>query len=136
MSNVITKMQSPQSYAQMITVDKFNLVSDAPKNISANSVGPDPHELIYAALGACTSMTMQMYAQRKGMDIQGIEVDVQPVTDASKHNELTLIKRLVKVNGQVNPEAMEMLARVADKCPIHKLLVKAVPIETSFENLN
>ncbi len=131
MSNVLIKTQNPKSYAQSITADKFNFVSDAPKDIAKDSQGPDPHELVYAALGACTSMTMQMYAQRKGMNLESVEVSIDPVKEGS--HELTSIRRNVKVTGKLSSEEIDMLARVADKCPIHKLLVKAIPIETKFE---
>ncbi|MGO4306431.1 OsmC family protein [Cupriavidus sp. RAF12] len=89
---------------------------------------PNPHDLLDSALAACTTLTLQVYAKRRGYDLQEVRVTVQ-------HEEATgsyKLMRTVELRGELAPEVREDLLRVANKCPVHKSLSAQISIETTL----
>ena len=81
-------------------------------------------EMVAGALGACTSVTLRMYAQRKGWDLQAVDVRVE-----IDYKSFT-IRREVTLSGELDAEQRVRLMQIADACPVHKLLANAVPVTT------
>jgi len=106
------------------------LILDEPKDVGGDDKGPSPYETMLAALGACTSMTMIMYARRKGWDIQDVEIELSHEkihaedceTCETKTGKLDKITRDIKVKGNINQEQLNHLLEIAEKCPVHRTL--------------
>ncbi|QYY29695.1 OsmC family protein [Cupriavidus pinatubonensis] len=89
---------------------------------------PSPHDLLDSALAACTVLTLQLYAKRKGYAVDGIHASVSH-EETSGHYAM---KREVRVTGNLEPKVLEDLLRVANKCPVHKSLSAEIAIDTTI----
>lgn len=136
MSNVQVKTTSASEYKQTINAGSHSFLADAPKSAGGTESAPDPHELLLGSLGACTSITLQMYAKRKGWDLKTVTVDLsEEKTEDAEHPGQTIakIKRDIKVTGNLAADQIASLKTIADKCPIHKLLSGPKQISTSID---
>jgi len=117
------------------------LILDEPKDVGGDGRGPSPYETMLAALGACTSMTMLMYARRKGWDIQDIEIDLSHEkihaqdceTCETKTGKLDKITRDIKIKGNISDEQLNRLLEIAEKCPVHRTLTSENVITDHIE---
>jgi putative redox protein len=105
----------------------FSIISGVSEKLGGRDEGPNPHELLEAALAACTIITVQMYADRKGIPLESTDVQVKTVSEGAE----SVISREISFRGNLTPEQKIRLAEIADKCPIYKLLVSKVTIETN-----
>ncbi len=136
MSNVLVKTNSSNEYKQTIQAGSHSFLADAPKAVGGSETAPDPHELLLGSLGACTSITMQMYAKRKGWDLKEVTVELseEKVEDAEHPGQtIAKIQRNIKVSGNLAADQVDSLKAIADKCPIHKLLSGPKQISTSID---
>lgn len=131
MASVKVKPVNINHYTQLVEAGKHHLTCDAPTKVTKEPMGLDPHELVYGALGACTAITLQMYARRTELNLVNVEVEVKPVIDEAKPNDVIFLQRAIILTGNLSDEDVSTLAKIADKCPIHKLLEKSLPIETN-----
>ncbi|WP_426152403.1 OsmC family protein [Pseudomonas sp. DC3000-4b1] len=98
------------------------------------SIGPGPHELLLSALGACTAITLGLYAQRKQLYLQRIEVSLGiSLEDAAAG--LTRIERQITLEGELDQAQRERLLQVANACPIHRLLTGSVEVHSALTPL-
>jgi uncharacterized OsmC-like protein len=134
MSKVVVSAEG-KGLRQQITAGEHLFVSDAPVSVGGQDSAADPHQLLLAALGACTAMTMQIYATRKGLPLAHVKVELEDgsVEDPdSPGKKRTLITRKVEVSGPLSPEQVEALKSAAEKCPIHKILAGPKVINTAI----
>jgi len=118
--------------------DSHYWLADEPTNSGGNNLGPDPYELLLAALGACTSITMRMYATRKGLPLEDIKVDLSHSRTHAKAcesceeqtNLVDLISRSITITGDLDADQKQRLLEIADKCPVHRTLENTIVIET------
>ncbi|HEY5977817.1 MAG TPA: OsmC family protein [Solirubrobacterales bacterium] len=120
-----------EGFAHEIDIEGgHTLVVDEPTAIGGTDTGPSPGRLLAASLAACTAVTMEIYAERKGWDIGAVEVEVDATYDEGGHiakaYELT-----VTLPGGLDEDQRERLFKVAAKCPIHKVLSGDASIEIS-----
>jgi len=96
-----------------------SLVSDEPESVGGTDEGPSPTRLLTASLAACTAITVEMYADRKGWDVGELEVDVETSFEGPvpTHFDVT-----VRLPDALEPEQVEKLLVIAGKCPVHKAL--------------
>ncbi len=135
MAKVEVKSSSKDSYKQDINTGKYHIAADAPKAVGGEETAPDPHELLLAALGACSSITMQMYAKRKGYPLSGVDIQLSESKQDDTQNpgqSMTLISKDIKVSGELTPEQVNDLKAIADKCPVHKILSGSKQINTTI----
>ena len=135
MTQVLVKTTDTEHYKQQIKAGKHSFVADIPIDKGGEETGPDPHELLLASLGACTSVTLQMYAKKKGWDLKHVTVDLtqEEIDDpADQSKKLTKITRSINVDGNLTQEQVDTLKSIADKCPIHKLLSGPKQINTEI----
>jgi putative redox protein len=127
--------ESSQNLQVLIRSSGHGLLADEPEGLG-DGMGPDPYELLLAALAACTTMTLKLYAKRKGWDLQHVEVDVSydrvhaedcKECEESEGKVERIIVRL-KVEGDLDEAQKARLREVAEKCPVHKTLVGAPKI--------
>ena len=108
------------NYLQNISVGHHVLQSDEPSDTGGEDAAPDPHELLLASLGACTSITAQMYAARKKWPLEGMHVNLSWSTEA--------IEMEISFVGDLSEDQQQRLLEIANRCPIHRVLSSPVPI--------
>lgn len=121
-----TKRLEKLSYK--INVSGHELVADVSEKLGGSNKGPDPHDYLQAALAACTAITVQMYANRKSIPLESVDVKVKIVLEGAE-NKIHLQLNLI---GQLDDEQRKRLLEIAEKCPIHNFLVRGAKIETGL----
>lgn len=115
---------------QKLSTGDLHFLSDAYSTNGGNGTGPTPHEYLGAALAACTSMTLKMYAGRKSMNLENAIVTV----DIERVNDVETFTRDIQLQGSLSAEEKERLIEIANKCPIHKALAGEIQIKTQLVN--
>jgi putative redox protein len=116
-------------YAQRIATSAHELKSDEPERRGGTNTGPSPFELLLGSLGACTAMTLRMYAERKQWNLGAIEVKLRLL---KKDEEPLRIERTIGLSEAVTGEQQAKLLEIADKTPVSRALAPGVPIDTKF----
>lgn len=106
------------------------LVADEAVTNGGENLGPSPHELLAAALGACTNITVRMYADRKQWPLEAM--DTQVVIEHGETFDTTRIKRTIRFTGALSDEQRERLLQIAQRCPIHRTLAGELSIDTGL----
>ncbi|HWN99305.1 MAG TPA: OsmC family protein [Blastocatellia bacterium] len=122
---------------QRITAGNHTLIADEPREAGGSDSGPDPYSFLLAALGACTSMTLQLYARRKGIPLEKVEVSLKNSrihakdceTCDSKEGKIEQIERYISVSGPLTDEQKQRLLEIAQRCPVHKTLTSEIVIK-------
>lgn len=125
-------------YAQDISIGKHRLKGDEPESVGGGDAGPSPYAYLLAALGSCTSMTLRMYANRKGWPLKHVEVRLSHrkvhaedcETCETKQGFVDRIERIIAIEGDLDEDQRTRLMEIADKCPVHRTLKSEVWIET------
>jgi putative redox protein len=115
---------------QRLTAGDLHFLSDAEPSKGGEGTGPSPHEYLGAALAACTSMTLKMYAGRKQMKLENALVTV----DITRVDDVETFSREIQLIGDLSAEEKERLLEIANKCPIHKALAGQIQIKTQLVN--
>jgi uncharacterized OsmC-like protein len=140
---VATRTGRP-GYRTEIRARHHALVADEPAAVGGEDTGPTPYELLTAALGTCTSMTLRMYADRKGWPLEEATVHLRHSRVHALDEEqcehrtprLDRIERVVEMRGDLTPEQRARLLEIADRCPVHRTLEAGVRIETRAADLD
>jgi putative redox protein len=126
-----------QPYRQAITVRNHVIYSDAGKSNGGQDTAPNPHELLLGALGACTNMTLQMYAKRKGWDLKDVSVELQEkkVLVPGQSKLVPEISKDIKVRGNLSPTQVQSLETIAEKCPVNLLIKDDKQMVSKFNHV-
>lgn len=128
----LTASIGKEHYAIEIKSPTGNIViADEPIAIGGKDLGFAPQELLIAALAACTSATLRMYADRKGWDLEKVLVDISLERDES--DTRTIINRQLQFEGTLDEKQRERLVAIANKCPVHKILSQPIEIHTNVD---
>jgi putative redox protein len=122
---------SSPAYATDISVGAHHLRADEPADSGGADTGPTPHEILLSALGACTAITVRMYAERKQWPLELIQVQLS-FGDPGSEKGTTVIERDIKLTGALNDEQRQRLLQIANACPLHKILTGTVQIPTKL----
>lgn len=136
--------ESNHKFTRRIWTDDHHWLADEPKRLGGDNTGPDPYEMLLASLGACTSMTMRMYANRKQWPVEDIYVslehkrlhseDCEACDYEGAAKQLDVIERTIRIEGEdLNSEQRTKLLEIADKCPVHRTLENDVQVITLEE---
>ncbi len=117
-------------YKTHVQAGENSIIADEPANKGGTELGFSPDELLLAALGACTSITLRMYADRKQWPLE--EIKVHLAIERDKENNSTNIICNVDLVGDLSLEQRQRLMVIADKCPTHKILTNPINIETNL----
>ena len=138
-------------FLNQVVAGSHRFLADEPVSIGGFDAGPSPYDLLAAALGACTSMTLRMYADRKGLPLDRVIVEVThakvhaidcaecvdegPAAAAARSAALTMIDRFERriiLAGALDGAQREALLRIADRCPVHRTLERSSVIATTL----
>jgi uncharacterized OsmC-like protein/fermentation-respiration switch protein FrsA (DUF1100 family) len=128
-------------FQQLVEAGKHRLLADEPAAVGGLGSGLTPYDLLLAALGACTSMTLRLYAERKALPLERVSVRLQHerihATDCANcetaEGMLDRIDRTVRLYGDLDDDQRRRLLEIADKCPVHRTLTSEVEIRTREE---
>jgi len=115
-------------FRQNIEIGPHLLHADEPTELGGEDAGPEPHEFLLAALGACTSMTVKMYAERKGDGLTGVRVELR----GDKTADAFVIHRDIVLEGNLTDAERTRLFEIAEKCPVHKTLSGTIRISSKL----
>lgn len=127
-------VSSCEGFRQEVWAGEHSLVVDEPAALGGTNAGPTPYELILAALGACTSMTVRLYAERKGWPLEHVEVRLQHsrihAQDCAECEEregyLDHVEKQIVVDGPLSGEQVTRLGEIAERCPVNLTLKRSV----------
>ncbi|MCX2980523.1 OsmC family protein [Halieaceae bacterium IMCC14734] len=130
--------EKDHKFAQYVRSDSHNWLADEPTKVGGKNSGPDPYEHLLASLGACTSMTLRMYAQRKQLPLAHVKVELSHGRDYAKDCEgceenprqIDVIDRQVLLEGDLSQAQRERLLQIADRCPVHRTLHNELQVKT------
>ena len=139
-SNPAVTVVSESGLTQEITSGPFRIRADEPVEVGGGGTGLSPYELLLASLGACTSMTLRLYATRKGWNLERItvrlrhyRVHAQDCIDCeTKPSSVDRIDREIELAGNLTEEQKARLQAIAEKCPVHRTLTSRIEIRTSI----
>ena len=139
--NRVTARTGRKGYQTEIVANGHRLIADEPMAVGGADTGPTPYDYLVAALGACTSMTLRMYADRKQWPLESIVVrlkhqkihteDCQQCE--TKSGKIDLIDREIELEGPLDGEQRQKLLEIADRCPVHRTLHSEIIVKTALK---
>ena len=135
---VLVRESGAGKFQQEIAIGPHRLLADEPSSAGGDDSGPSPYDLLAAALGACTAMTLRLYADRKALPLERVSVSLRHqkihASDCSecetKEGHIDRIERLIELEGPLDEAARAKLLEIADKCPVHRTLHGEVLVAT------
>ena len=135
---VVVRETRRGKFQQTVTVGPHRLIADEPSTAGGDDTGPGPYDYLLAALGACTSMTLRLYADRKALPLDRVAVTLRHnrihaedcAECETKTGMVDQIEREIAMEGALDPEQRGRLMDIADKCPVHRTLTSEIRIVT------
>ncbi len=127
-------------FAQDVQAGRHCLYADEPPSVGGKDLGPAPHDFVAIGLGACTAMTLRLYAEHKDIEVGTIGVDVEhgklegesTASKAATERRHHVFKLTIRVDGELDQDRRAKLLEIANKCPVHRTLDGPVRIETTI----
>lgn len=137
---VATVRGGAHGFAQEITAGRHRLTADEPVSAGGTDLGLGPYDLLLAALGACTSMTIALYARRNSWQLSGVTVRLRHsrihaddcAECETKQGMLDRIEQEVALPGELTDQQRRKLLEIANKCPVHRTLASEINIRTTL----
>jgi uncharacterized OsmC-like protein len=136
MADPVVVVRGPKTGLRLdVEAGRHRLVADELPTVGGTDAGPSPYYLLLSALGACTAMTLRLYAERKKWPLEDVEVrltQTKMILDPAdpKSGQADRIVREIRMSGPLDDEMKARLMEVANKCPVHKTLSSSSKIET------
>jgi len=139
-SQVAVRLNNADVFTSEVKTGKHHFVSDEPESVGGYDFGPSPYELVSSGLGACTVMTLHMYARRKKWDLQEVTCHIDHhknyaedlVADGRKPQKIDVFDRNITLIGDLDDQQKARLLEIADRCPVHRTLHGKVKILTKL----
>ena len=133
MGDVKASATRENRYRHVIKVRGHELCADEPRETGGEDSAPSPQELLAASLASCTAITMEMYAQRKGWDLGGVEVACE--YSPAERGCPTRFELVIRLPEDLSDEMVERLSVIAAKCPVHRTLDGEVMFDERVERV-
>ena len=138
-NHVLTKSRIESKFTQDIYTSKHHLIADEPKSYKGDDLGMSPYDLLLSGLGACTSMTIKMYAERKGISLDEVIVDLSHKKIYAKDCEecetldgkVDIIEKHISIKGDFDETQEKRLYEIAERCPVNRTLQSEIKIKSS-----
>jgi putative redox protein len=131
-SHAVTAVLGEAPYVVTLSDGTHEWLADEPTEAGGGNRGPSPHQLVLSGLGACTAITLSMYAARKGWALAGVRVELQLNPDGAPAGG-SEIRRRITLHGDLTPEQRERLLQVANACPVNRTLGGEIRTTTTLE---
>jgi putative redox protein len=136
--NVVVRETRNSKFQQTVSIGPHRLLADEPVAAGGEDTGPGPYDFVLAGLGACTSMTMRLYAERKSLPLERVTVTLNHskihaedcAECETKAGMLDQFDRVITMEGALDAEQRKKLMEIADKCPVHRTLTSEIHIVT------
>ena len=122
----------PRPFGNRVTIGRHHLQADEPAETGGGATGPDPYEFLLAGLGACTAMTLRLYADRKGWPLAHVAVRVRHAERMTAGAARDLFTREITLDGELSGEERTRLLEIAERCPVSRTLSAGVTIRSSL----
>jgi len=129
-AQVVAHLDLENHFTTQISNGRHSITADEPKSVGGDDLGLAPFELLQAALGACTNMTLKGYAERKKWDLREVYTHMSFVRDTVDNEKIETITKKITLEGHLNEGQQNRLLEIAAKCPVHKTLLAGVHIKT------
>jgi len=138
---VVVEAKTDDGFLSMINADGHKLVADEPTSYGGTDRGPTPYDLLSAALGACTAMTLNMYARYKKLPVESVRVDTMHNKIHAKDcadcktetGKVDKFERVVSIAGDITEQQRQRMLEIADRCPVHQTLHREVKVVSRLE---
>jgi uncharacterized OsmC-like protein/alpha-beta hydrolase superfamily lysophospholipase len=138
-NTVVVRETGCGRFQQEVAVGRHRLLADEPVGVGGLDSGPGPYDLVLAGLGACTSMTLRLYAERKGLPLERTVVQLSHskihAADCesceTKEGMIDRIERVITLSGNLDTDQRGRLMEIADQCPVHRTLTSEIDIRTT-----
>ncbi|MFY0591504.1 alpha/beta fold hydrolase [Roseivirga sp.] len=134
---VVVRNEKDNGLLTEVVANGHYLITDEPTDVGGTNLGGTPYDLLVASLGACTAMTIRMYANHKGIDLQEVKVHLsrekRHAADAmnlDENSKVEFIDRELELTGNLSEAERNRIVEIADKCPVHKTLTKGLQVTT------
>ena len=131
---VVVSENGQGRYQQEIRTGEHILLADEPESMGGNDAGPDPFDFLMAGLGACTSITLRMYAERKNLALIGISVALSHEKVEVDGVRRDRISRQITLEGNLSAAERQRLLEIANKCPVHRALSQPFILDSQLVN--
>jgi putative redox protein len=141
--NLVTVRETGRGkFQQYVATRAHELLADEPRGVGGQDSGPSPYDFLSIALGACTSMTLRMYAERKQLDLDPVQVDVTHDKVHAKDcaecedrsGRVDRFERRIAISGDLDEAQRARLLEIADMCPVHQTLEKSSVVVTRLKD--
>ncbi|OGT84135.1 MAG: osmotically inducible protein C [Gammaproteobacteria bacterium RIFCSPLOWO2_12_FULL_52_10] len=127
-------------YTQKIHSGRHELFADEPADVGGNDAGPNPYAYLLMGLGACTSMTLRMYAEHKQLPLQRVrvrlshrKVHAKDCSDCeTREGKIDEITREITLEGELTDEQRQRLLEIANRCPVHRTLTSEIKVRSQL----
>ncbi len=130
----------PSGYTTEVKAGNHGFLADEPIRLGGQDLGPSPYDLLNAGLGACTAITLRMYADRKGWEVTDIKVHLQHEKIHAEDclqcdtptGKIDRIERVIELEGDLTEEQRQRMLQIANKCPVHRTLHSEVVVQSKL----
>lgn len=122
-----------EHYISKLSMRGHLIVVDEPLENGGKDAGPTPTELVLSGLAACTASTLRMYADKKGWDVERIDLELSIRIEKSERGQISHMESIIDITGNITAQERARMLEIAQKCPVHKLLTNPIQIQTSLK---